>query len=157
MTTTSTRNPTISDIFAQFFAGYRQNASAAVRKRVSAVRADLEAHLEEEGQRILTTGQLALLVKEREFAADTAFVRTMHADDLYYALEHYLHPAHAMVGVEQHEAQLDVVGALSEWLWRSRLISGETLSECAIIEFDIAMSRSRDVVKAALLQRRTGR
>lgn len=154
MTTTSTSNLTTFDIFDQFFGSYRQNASALVRKRVVAVRLDLEGHLEAEGPRILTSVQVAILIKECEFAPDTAFIRTMHADDLYYAMQHYLHPAHAMVGIEQHETQLDVVGALAEWLWRARLISGETISECAIIEFDIAMSRSRDVVKAAHLQRR---
>lgn len=155
--TTTTHNPTISDIFEEFFGSYRRNASDTVRQRVSAVRTDLEAHLEAEGPRILTSGQLAILSKEREFAPESAFLRTMHADDLYYALQHYLHPAHAMAGLEQHEAQLDVVGALAEWLWRGRLIAGETVSECAIIEFDIAMSRSRDVVKAAHLQRRNAR
>jgi hypothetical protein len=157
MTSKSTTKLTIAQILEQFFASYRQNAGPAVRARVSAVREDLERHLESEGPRILTSAQLTLLSREREFAPDGAFRRTMHSDDLYYALEHYLHPAHAMAGLDQHEAQLDVVGALAEWLWRSRLIAGETVSECTIIEFDIAMTRSRDVVKAALRQRRAMR
>jgi hypothetical protein len=159
MTKTPALSPLISDILKAFFTNYRCNGSDSVRAHVAAVRTDLESHLEAEGSRVLTTVQQQILNTERQFAPDGAFVRTMHADDLYYALLHYLHPAHALAGVEQHEAQLDAVGALAEWLSRSGLIGGQNVSECTIIEFDLAMSRVREVVnaeRAATRAERTG-
>jgi hypothetical protein len=139
--------PNISNLLDDFFAGYQPGAPAAVQARIVAVRNDLTHHLDIEGPRILTTGQLAILNTEREFNRDGAFARTMHADDLYYALQHYLDPAHAFEEPAQRETQLDVVAALAASLWNRQLVSEANVSECTLIEFDIALKRGRDALK----------
>jgi len=149
MTTTRAISPPISAILEEFFASYLPGASGVVRARIDAVRTDLETHLEVEGPRILTPAQRAILSTEKQFAPASAFVRTMHADDLYYALQHYLEPVHAMAGTELHTAQLDVVAALAASLWNQRLLSERNVSECTVIEFEIALTRARDLLKKA--------
>ena len=149
MTTTPVFPPTISDLLEQFFAGYQPKASEALRTRISIVRRQLEHTLEVEGLRVLTTPQLAIVESERQLDPEHAFARTMRADDLYYALPLCLDAEHALDSLLEREAQLDVIAALAESLWRRRLISDRTVSECAMIEFDIAVKRGRDFVKAA--------
>ena len=139
--------PTISDLLDDFFVGYQPNATVGVQARIDVVRNDLEQHLDLEGPRVLTTGQLAILATEKQFDPVGAFARTMHADDLYYALQHYLDVAHAFEEVSLRETQIDVVAALAETLWRKRLISERNVSECTVIEFEIALKRGRDELK----------
>jgi hypothetical protein len=140
--------PTISDVLDDFFGGYQRNASASVQARIDTVRIDLEQHLDLEGPRVLSADQLAILGLELEIDPVGAFARTMHADDLYYALEHYLDPAHAFRDPSLRETQLDVVAALATSLWTRRLVSARNVSECTLIEFDIALKRGRDELKS---------
>jgi hypothetical protein len=149
MTKTSVPSPTISLLLHEFFADYKPGASPAARARIAIVRVDLDRHLEAEGPRILTTGQLAILASEKQFGSPAAFARTMHADDLYYALSLYLDPASALDGLAERTTQLDVIAALAESLWSRRLVSNRNVSECAAIEFDIGLQRGRALIRAA--------
>jgi hypothetical protein len=157
MTKTPVINPSISSVLDDFFASFKPRASATLRKRIELVHSDLVDHLELEGPRVLTTAQLAILNTEKQFNRNDAFARTMHPSDLYYALEHYLIPAHAQAGLEQREVQLDVVAALAAKLWNDGLISTNSVSECCIIEFDLGMSRARALVSAAKTRERSVR
>jgi hypothetical protein len=139
--------PIISDLLDDFFAGYQPNAPVAVQARIDTVRRDLEQQLDLEGPRILTTGQLAILNTEKQFDPVGAFARTMHADDLYYALERYAQPAHAFEDASLRETQLDVVAALAASLWRSPFVSAHNVSECTVIELEIALKRGREKLK----------
>ena len=85
-------NPSIADLFDVFFSELSVGQKPAAVGRTLAVREHLEAYLETHGPGVLTTGDLALLHSEQQFHADGAFVRTMHADDLLYALAGYLDP-----------------------------------------------------------------
>lgn len=143
MTKTTTVSPPISEILEQFFDGCEAEASAARRARNSAVRLDLEQYLEREGERILTDGQRAILNTERDFDRVGAFARTMHAADLFSALEHYLDPAHAFLGLEQRRVQVETIAALSASLLGGRWPWGEAVSECCLIEVDLAIRRAR--------------
>jgi hypothetical protein len=146
--------PSISTLLDEFFAGYKPTAAEPLRARIARVRDQLPHQLEVEGPRILTAGQLAILNDEKQFSPNDAFVRTMHADDLYYALPLCLAADHALEGPALRETQLDVIAALAESLWQRRLISGRDVSECTVIEFDIAMTRARDLIKAERLSAR---
>ncbi len=73
----------------------------------------------------------------------------MRAPELYYVLGGYLRPEFAMAGILQRETQLDVVAALTASLLQNRLIGGERLDECAVIEYDLAMRQARDAVRTA--------
>jgi hypothetical protein len=155
MTKTNVFSATISDVLDGFFANYQPAASPSVRARISAVRADFERHLEIEGPRILTPGQLAILNTEKQFKPEGAFARTMHAAELYHALEHYLDPAHAQLGLEQRETQVDVVAALAARLWGGPGVSVRTVSECYVIELDLALARSREQIGEAIKRERS--
>ena len=148
MTNTPILIPTISDLLDDFFVGYQPNAPVGVQARIDIVRNDLEEHLDLEGPRILSASQLAVVDNEKQFDPIGAFARTMHADDLYYALQHYLDPAHAFDDVSLRETQLDVVAALAESLWRTRQVSSRNVSECTVIEFEIALRRGREQLKS---------
>ena len=154
MTKTSAPASTIATVLNLFCSAYKPDATPTTRTRIERVRADLEAHLEAEGNRILTGPQIDLLASERELSGPGAFVRTMHADDLFYTLDHYLHPTHAMTGLQARRCQIDFVARLAEWLWREKLVSDETVSDCAIIELEIALESARAIVKGT--SRRSG-
>ena len=149
MTKTTTISPPISEILEQFFDGYEGDASAARRARNRAVRLDLEQYLEREGERILTDSQRAILNTERDFDRVGAFARTMHAPDLFYALEHYLDPAHAFLGIEQRRVQVEAIAALTACLLGGRWPWGEPVSECCMIDVDIAIRRARSDLRHA--------
>jgi hypothetical protein len=113
------------------------------------VRLDFQQHIEAEGTRILTSSQMALLAADRELSGQGAFSRTMHADDLYYTLDHYLHPTHALDGLAARRSQIDFVAELARWLWNAGFVSYETVSDCAVIELKIALDKARAAVKLA--------
>jgi hypothetical protein len=143
MDKTTQLNPTIADLLDEFFDKYKPAATTAQRQHIDLVRAHLSSHLEDDGAQQLTTPQLAILVAERSLEPAGAFQRTMHAPELYYVLGEYLGVENAMVPDAQHEVQLDVVESLASFLWLRRAISQNNISECAVIEFDIAMERAR--------------
>ena len=145
MNNTTDINPTISVLLDSFFGSYKPCAPRALRERIALVRSHLCDYLEENGPRELTGPQLVILEADRAFDPHGAFQRTMHAPELYFALARYLHPASALPGEAQRGTQVDVVAALASSLWSRRLISLGTVSECDVIEFDIAMERARNV------------
>ncbi|HEX4444993.1 MAG TPA: hypothetical protein VHZ81_15590 [Galbitalea sp.] len=142
-------SPPISIVLEEFFAGFRPAASDTMRDRISLARVHLERYLEAEGPNILMPGQRAILNTEREFDPEGAFVRTMRSDDLYYALYHYLDRVHALVGREQRDVQLQMVAELAAKLWREKLVSPRSVSECHVLDFDHALRVAREAVAAA--------
>jgi hypothetical protein len=145
MDKTKRTDPTIAELVEEFFCLYKPTAPCALRKRIDLVRSHLGAQLEVAGARELTSGQLLLLEAERAFNPENAFARTMHAPELYFALSRYLGPDSAMSGDRQRNTRVDVVAALASFLWSRRLVFLGVVSECDVIEFDIAMGRARDV------------
>ena len=145
MDKTTRIRPTIDELLEEFFRLYKPTAPRALRERIDLVRSHMSVHLENEGPRELTAPQLLILEADRAFDPNGAFARTMHAPELYFALTRYLGPESALPADLQRHTQLDVVGALASFLWSKRLISLGTVSECDIIEFDIAMERARNV------------
>ena len=149
MTKTNVFTATISDVLDGFFANYLPGTSQLTRERINAVRVDFERHLEVEGPRILTPIQLAILNTEKQFKPEGAFARTMHAPELYHTLEHYLDPAHAQLGLQQREVQVDVIAALAARLWGGPGVSERTIAECCVIELDLAVARARERIRDA--------
>ena len=140
--------PTISILLDEFFDAYKPTAGRTVRQRIELVRADLTRQLEDEGPRELTTPQLAIVNTERQFEPVGCFARTMRAPELFYVLSTYLRPEFALRGHLLRRTQLDVVAALAGMLWAQRLIRSERLDECAVMDFEIRMSRGLDEVQA---------
>lgn len=67
----------------------------------------------------------------------------MHADDLYYSLDHYLAPTHAIIEAPDRRCQIEVIEHLADWLWRHRLVDYTNVSDCAVIELDIALATAQ--------------
>ena len=147
------RSPTLAPLFDVFFRDQVDGQSPAAASRTRAVRAHLEAYLDEHADGVLTTGSLALLNAEREFAARGAFVRTMHADDLLFALPGYLTPGHRMPTPAAARSQVVLVGRLAQWLWTEGHLPRHGL-ECGIHELEAALSRARrDLVATGTARR----
>jgi len=136
------RSPTLAPLFDVFFRDQVDGQSPSAATRTRAVRADLEAYLDEHADRTLTTGSLALLNAEREFSPRGAFVRTMHADDLLFALPGYLTPERRMRTPAAARSQVVLIGRLAQWLWTEGHLPRHGL-ECGIHELEAALSRAR--------------
>jgi hypothetical protein len=147
------RSPTLAPLFDVFFRDQVDGQSAAAASRTRAVRAHLEAYLDEHADGVLTTGSLALLNAERQFTARGAFVRTMHADDLLFALPGYLSPDHRMPAPAAARSQVVLVGRLAQWLWTEGHLPRHGL-ECGIHELEAALSRARRELVATGTARR---
>ena len=135
--------PTIDDHFERFFADERIGLRPAAARRLDLVRAHLEGYLDEHGYRILTTGQLVVLHIERQLAPHGAFVRTMHADDLLFALPGYLDPAHRLPTPTDAKAQVQTVRNLVRFLWNVGAWGapawGDDDYSCAVLELEGAL------------------
>jgi hypothetical protein len=136
------RSPTLAPLFDVFFRDQVDGQSPAAATRTRSVRSHLEAYLDEHADDTLTTGSRALLNAEREFTPRGAFVRTMHADDLLFALPGYLSPEHRMLTAAAARSQVVLVGRLAQWLWTEGHLPRHGL-ECGIHELEAALSRAR--------------
>jgi hypothetical protein len=157
MTKTRVFDPTIDSFLEGFFGSLTGDMDLETRQRTAEIRKDLMEHMDAEGWRVLNPPQTVLLEAEREFRPDGAFARTAHVSDLFCILEHYLDPVHAQLGIEQRQAQLDVVKAIAETLWTGRYISFRTVSTRCRVEFDVAMKRGRELVDQARARERAMR
>jgi hypothetical protein len=134
--------PTIADLFDAFFSDAAAGQSPAAERRTRYVRAHLEAYLDSSGADVLTTDQLALLHTERQFAPQGAFVRTMFAGDLLYALPGYLAARHRLVEPSEARSQVVLVGKLAQWLWNRGLFGDDDVS-CAMLTLESALTDAR--------------
>ncbi|WP_150307335.1 hypothetical protein [Planctomonas psychrotolerans] len=138
----TTPKPTIADLFDAFFADAAEGQSPAAERRTLRVRSSLEHYLDAEGAAILTTDQLALLHTERQFAPHGAFVRTMFADDLLFALPGYLDPRFRSPDAAEARSEVVVVGKLVQWMWTKRLFDGYDVS-CILRTLESALAEAR--------------
>jgi hypothetical protein len=144
--------PVIDDILAKFFAAELEEEHGAARERIEFVDVTLRHYLEAEGKRVLTPDDLTLLRCEREFDADGAFARTMHADDLILAIAGYLGavaPCEPLV----LRAQLRTVERLIASVLAQRLVNAEDLV-CALLDARAAIDRRRRELRHPALRRR---
>jgi hypothetical protein len=118
--------PVIDDILQKFISAETEGTTGAARERIRFVDASLRHYLETQGERVLVDDDVTLLHLEREFAADGAFCRTMHADDLVLLVAGYLRavmPREPLV----LRAQLRTVEHLLAAVLRQRLVNAEEL------------------------------
>jgi hypothetical protein len=149
MTNTYALRPSVSLLLEKFFSDYKRTASAIERRRISLVRADLTANLDAEGWRVLDDSQTAIFDAERQLRASGAFTRVAHAPELFSALAHYATMVHAQVGIDQRGIQLDVIEALTRWLWKNGyLVGGSVCAHCKA-ELDADLRKGRKLVGEA--------
>ena len=135
--------PHISTVFEEYFAVAVSRARPLTVKRILAVRGHLERFLDEQGERILTTSQQAILRAEQEFNPAGAFARTMYPDDLFYALYSYLNPKYRLTDRIDAAAQLRVVGGLAQWMWSKGLLDELTSNSCIVLDVEAALKHAR--------------
>ncbi|MFC0681731.1 hypothetical protein ACFFGH_28200 [Lysobacter korlensis] len=122
---TGTR-PTIDTILTEFFAAELEGKRGITRERIEFVDVSLRHFLEAAGEQVLVADDLILLATEREFEPEGAFARTMHADDLIFALAGYLNsmvPREPMV----LRVQLRMVDRLIGWMLGRHLVNHDEL------------------------------
>jgi hypothetical protein len=142
----SRSRPTIDQIVAAFFASRLEDSTGLRRRRIEAVDARLRAFLEADGARILTTGDRALLDLERQFGGGNAFARTMHADDLLFALQLFLREPWLPDDVQDRRVQLRTVDALVYYLLARRLVDRHELA-CPLLQLQVAIDDAKSALR----------
>jgi hypothetical protein len=147
MTQLDISRPTITQLLDEFEEDFLPIASVGSRKRFAMVRRNIQSHLEGEGHRFLMNSSHRILNAEFEANPVDAFVRTMHADDLFYNFPHYLAPEHAMQAPLDRRAQLDITSALSSWLQNKGYVDDRTIDECVLIDVNVALREGRTMLR----------
>ena len=112
------------------------------QRRLRSLEGRLRDYLEIEGEHILVTADIELLASERQFDPTGAFCRTMHADDLLFALPGFLQRC-VPADLTDTRLQLATIDALTSWLLRRGLIDGAGL-ECTLLDVDAALRQGRE-------------
>jgi hypothetical protein len=134
-------NQTIDVIVTEFFDERLVGAGSTRRGRLRFLEKSLRDYLEAEGERILVSADLVLLTSERQFDPHGAFCRTMHADDLVFALPGFLERC-VPADVTDFRVQLATIEALVAWLIRKRQID-PYMSECILLDVGAGLRRGR--------------
>lgn len=116
-------SPTVEEIIVSFFEQQAARKTGLRAKRIHDVERDLRAYLEADGDRCVTAEGLQILNLERAFAPEGAFVRCMHAEDLFCALADFVKPAWLSEDRVQLGVQIRMVRELTQWMLRRKLIS----------------------------------
>jgi hypothetical protein len=139
---------TLDDLLTEFFGERSRGVTGIKLRRVADLERRLRSHLEAEGARVLVDRDKAILEMERGLNPDGAFCRTMHGDDLIYALSGFLE---ASISTDPADVRLELatVGPLVNWLIDHGVDSYGM--ECPIYDLEGAVRRGR-----AALRDRTG-
>ncbi len=147
----SSATPTIDIVLDGFFAerlsGSARGGPTGMRqRRLRSLELRLRDYLEAEGGGVLVTSDCELLAIERQFDPVGAFCRTMHSDDLVFALPGFLERC-VPVDLTDSRLQLSTIEALTSWLIRRRLID-QTGLECVLLDVGAALRRGRAGLRA---------
>jgi hypothetical protein len=134
--------PTIDVVLDGFFGERARGGPAGMKqRRLRSLELRLREYLEAEGDGILVTDDGELLAVERQFDAVGAFCRTMHADDLVFALPGFLERC-VPEGLVDLRLQLSTIEALMAWLIRTGLLDSTGL-ECIMLDVGSTLRRGR--------------
>ena len=103
----------IDSLLTPFFDSQREHNTGVTVKRITLIEKLLRECLERDGERFLSGRDKVLLAAEREFRAEDAFVRTMHADDLIYVLPLFLQEERLQENPIVRRLQLQLIDALT--------------------------------------------
>ncbi|MDF1490347.1 hypothetical protein [Tessaracoccus caeni] len=140
--------PTINDILTRHLDAAVAGRAGLRKRRIEAADERLRAFLEEEGHRVLTSGDVALLELERQLNPDGAFVRIMHADDLVFALPGFVHLAFGWMPEDRVDrgVQVRFTDSLLTFVLTAGLVNTSQCS-CPIIQAQRAISHARTALK----------
>ncbi|WP_404475414.1 hypothetical protein [Microbacterium aerolatum] len=138
----STQRPHIDEILTAFLSAQLKNKTGLRRRRIVTAEVQLRRCMETDGHRILTDGDRSVLKLEQEISPESAFARTMFADDLLFALGIYVSEPWLLPDRIDRDVQLRFAEALSAQLISWRLIDQWDLS-CAILEVRGSIRRAK--------------
>jgi hypothetical protein len=145
--------PTIDTLLDAFFPPFIEHTYGVLRARSLRVMTALDKFLEAEGEGILVPGDLVILAAEREFEGKAAFARTMHAEDLVFALPLFLRAPWLHPDPLLQRVQLKVVQELVVFLHEHVCFTEiEVALPLAEIRTSIISAR-RDLTRAQQLRR----
>ena len=142
------QRPHIEEILTAFLSAQLKDKTGLRRRRIITADAQLRQCLEADGHRILTDGDRSVLDLEREIIPDGAFVRTMHADDLLFALAIYVSEPWLLPDRVDRDVQLRFAETLSMQLIAWRLIDQWDLG-CALHELRGAIRTAKAAQRAS--------
>lgn len=138
----SRSRPPITAVLDRFFAVEAGLVSGARLRCLERVERTLRTCLEVEGERVLEPRGRSLLQAERVLDPVDAFARTMHADDLAFALPLFLGERWRAADLLEARMQVHVAERLAGFLVDQRLIDPAALA-CALIELEVLAARVR--------------
>lgn len=142
------KEPCIDEILTAYTAARIAQLTGRRRARVEAADARLRHALEVEAERILLHQDLAVLRMERAVQPEGALVRTMHAEDLVFALALCLTPAWLFPDRLDRQEQLRHAEGLLRQVIAWGLIDPQAAS-CPLIDARIAIDRARRRLREA--------
>lgn len=132
--------PTIDLILGTFFSTSFARCSGVKLHRTRIVESLLSSCLERDGHRILVDSDRAVLAAERQFDPDRAFARTMHAEDLLFAIGIFIAPEWLAVDTLVRRRQLEVAENLVAHLIDTQLVREDGF-ECMLLDLRFALDR----------------
>jgi hypothetical protein len=148
--------PTIDTLLDAFFPPFIEQTHGVLRARSLRVMTALDKFLEAEGEGILVPGDLVILAAEREFERRAAFARTMHAEDLVFALPLFLRKPWLHPDPLLQRVQLKVVQQLVVYL-REHVCFSEVEVALPLAEIRTAIVSARRELTRAQQQLRRAR
>lgn len=109
-----TPRPNADLILTDFFDRKLEHARGIAEERILRVRARLAECIAAEGDALIEAADRRILEAERQFDPDTAFERTMHAEQLLWVLATFLLEEWSLPDPLARRVQLDVVAELTD-------------------------------------------
>ena len=136
---------TIDDILHSFFLTESFGKTGTAYRRIRFIELSLRDYLEESGSAILTPWDRALLALEMVDEPNGAFCRTMHADDLVFALCGFL--ALSPLDPVDRRTQLRVAEHLIAFLTRCSLVDENEMA-CQLLTVGAAIREGKRALSA---------
>jgi hypothetical protein len=133
---------TIHAILDSFFEELSASASGTERLRVAEIEGMLRSFLELEGERVLLDQDRAIFEAERSLDPGCAFARTMHADDLVFALTLFVEPRWLHPDLRLRGTQLAVTERLTARILEDQLVDGTDFIS-PLLEIEAGIIRAR--------------
>lgn len=139
---------TIDQILVPFFEANIASTTGIKQNRISQVELHLRHCLEDEGPRVLTTGDLRIVSAEQDFQPDGAFARTMHADDLVFVLAIFTMPPWLLHDPTLLRVQLALTERLTATVLHNGLVDYQEVN-CPLLDIDAAITQTMWALNSA--------
>lgn len=138
--------PTVATVLDVVVSKLTEDRSHQTCLRYARARAQLEAHLLVQGERVLTEAGVAMFEVERQLAPEGALLRVATSEDLLYALEGFAGLDRSRLPVSDARAQLRLAEECGRHIRRRELVDLR-LHIGALWRAEDALRRARAVLR----------